>query len=245
VFPIFQTYKNVYSENSNEWQCQQVLTIPKYFCKFLCHYLNTDRAIITLRINPPTRITIKYTLWVKASFSGLKKHWALLGRKLGNRPDKLFQPLFPHFGFLVVSSAKHDKIFWKKMPTCGTFLHHFPNLGYRKRNLLNTSSMPLDGAPTTPTWPRDLVPRPPSMFHIILFSHWSRSGKSFRRKSLDSSTGFGSRETAANRGFPFIEYCSYFLLILRHFDTCLGFWYAKIPTVCFAILLRAMFIDVA
>jgi hypothetical protein len=26
-----------------------------------------------------------------------------------------------------------------------------PNLGYRKRILLNTSSMPLDGAPTTPT----------------------------------------------------------------------------------------------
>jgi hypothetical protein len=35
--------------------------------------------------------------------------------------------------------------------TCGPFLHQFPNLGYRKRNLLNTSSMPLDGAPITPT----------------------------------------------------------------------------------------------
>jgi hypothetical protein len=44
-----------------------------------------------------------------------------------------------------------------------------PNLGFRKRILLNTSSMPLDGASTTPTWPRDLIPRPPSKFHILIF----------------------------------------------------------------------------
>jgi hypothetical protein len=40
--------------------------------------------------------------------------------------------------------------FMSPILTCGSFLHQFPNLGYWKRNLLNTSSMPLDGAPITP-----------------------------------------------------------------------------------------------
>jgi hypothetical protein len=41
--------------------------------------------------------------------------------------------------------------FMSSILICGPFLHQFPNLGYRKRILLNTSSMPLDGAPTMPT----------------------------------------------------------------------------------------------
>jgi hypothetical protein len=93
------------------------------------------------------------------------------------------------------------------MLTCGPFLHKFPNLGYWKINLLNTSSMPLDGgAPITPTWPRDLVPRPPSMFHIILFRHWGRSGKSFRWKSFDSSTSrrvLGAERDCRQQGLSF------------------------------------------
>jgi hypothetical protein len=70
-------------------------------------------------------------------------------------------------------------------------------LGYRKRILLNTSSMPLDGAPTTPTWPRDLVTRPPSKFHKLIFRHWSRSRKIVRQQMLWFflfMPGFGSRE---------------------------------------------------
>jgi hypothetical protein len=37
------------------------------------------------------------------------------------------------------------------------------------------------------------------------------------------------RQTAANWRFSFIEYCSYFLLILRHFVTCLGFFVRQNP----------------
>jgi hypothetical protein len=51
--------------------------------------------------------------------------------------------------------------------TCGTFLHQLTHLGYRKRNSRSTSSMPPDGAPITPTWPRDLVSRRPSLFHNV------------------------------------------------------------------------------
>jgi hypothetical protein len=82
--------------------------------------------------------------------------------------------------------------------TCGTFLHLIPNLGYRKTIcLIPALSMPLDGAPITPKWPRDLVPRPPSMFHIIFFRRWSLSGKIVSPKKLrffHFKMGFGSRE---------------------------------------------------
>jgi hypothetical protein len=58
------------------------------------------------------------------------------------------------------------------MLTCDIFLHLFTHLGYRKRIVLNTSSMPLDGAPTTPTWPRD-DSRWPSLFHnSIEYYYW-------------------------------------------------------------------------
>jgi hypothetical protein len=53
--------------------------------------------------------------------------------------------------------------------TCGPFLHQLTHLGYRKRNLRSTSSMPPDGAPFTPMWPRDLVS---SLFHNFLFRLW-------------------------------------------------------------------------
>jgi hypothetical protein len=75
-----------------------------------------------------------------------------------------------------------------------------PNLGYRKRILLNTSSMPQDGAPTMPTWPRDLVLRPPSMFHIIFFRHWSWSGKSFASNSSSSRRVLGAKRDCRQQG---------------------------------------------
>jgi hypothetical protein len=49
-------------------------------------------------------------------------------------------------------------------------LHLFTHLGYRKIILLNTSSMPLDGTPTTPMWPQDLVSWRPSLFYIFTHS---------------------------------------------------------------------------
>jgi hypothetical protein len=103
--------------------------------------------------------------------------------------------------FMIYSVHTH---FMSSILTCGPLLHLF------KRILLNTSSiMPLDGAPTTPTWPWDLVSRRPSLFHNLLFRPWSWS-RNFNFK-------MGSWEL---RELPptwlFLFNCTQFIMLLMH-----------------------------
>jgi hypothetical protein len=93
--------------------------------------------------------------------------------------------------------------------TCGPFLHLFTHLGYRKRTLLNTSSMPLDGTPTTPMWPRDLVVA--IFVHNLLFRPWSWS-----RNSSRISTSRRVREPGELLPTLFLFNCTQFIILLMH-----------------------------
>jgi hypothetical protein len=126
--------------------------------------------------------------------------------------------------YIVLVGVVSFRNFMLSILTCGRFLHQFPYLGYRKINFLNTSSIPLDDTPTTPKWPRDLVPRPPSMLHIILFRHWSRSWKSLT-PIFPLQDGFWEpRELPPTGAFISLLRCWFcFLLILCHFDNLYGF----------------------
>jgi hypothetical protein len=98
------------------------------------------------------------------------------------------------------SSALGEEHFMSSILTCGPFLHLFTHLGYRKRNLRSTSSMPPDGAPIMPKWPLNLVSLQPSLFHIFLF-RTSRQSRKFAAPIFLLQMGFGSRERRCRQDF--------------------------------------------
>jgi hypothetical protein len=126
--------------------------------------------------------------------------------------------------------------FMSSILACGPFLHLLSHLGYRKRNSRSTSSMPPDGTPFTPTWPRDLISRRPSL-HNFLFRHWRWSCKFAAPNFLLQDGSWESGETPPMAFFSynhtFIYYIASAHVLLEQIPF---FCFAKKGIVCPAIL---------